>query len=347
MIEPSDLTPRQAQKNFLSKRKASSSDWTIRTYRYQLNEFVHFLEENGIETIGEVNGWVIDQYERKRRQEVKPATVRGDMVAVKQLIDYCVTIEAVDPTLPERIDVPTLSKEDGSSSDRLETKDAIELLDFFRNSTAYYGKPMHAVLEIFWCVGCRLGGLQALDLKDYIEDGPYLHFKNRTGTRLKNASDGERPVQISPQVADVLDTYIARERWDVRDDRSREPLFTSRRGRASKTTIRNWTYTATFPCWFRSCPHGEVPSTCEFKQVHRKQSQCPSSKGPHAIRTGSITWQLNRGIPIEVVSERVNASPDTIKRHYDKEEPFEELEQRRSQWVHDLDIDKENESLGA
>ncbi|QLG27721.1 hypothetical protein HUG10_09220 [Halorarum halophilum] len=46
-------------------------------------------------------------------------------------------------------------------------------------------------------------------------------------------------------------------------------------------------------------------------------SKCPSSRSPHKIRSGSITWQLNCGVPPEIVAERVNASVSTIKSHYD------------------------------
>lgn len=47
-------------------------------------------------------------------------------------------------------------------------------------------------------------------------------------------------------------------------------------------------------------------------------SKCPSSRPPHDIRTGSITWMLNLGWPPEDIAERVNADIETIEQHYDK-----------------------------
>ncbi|WP_239638600.1 hypothetical protein [Halorubrum saccharovorum] len=63
------------------------------------------------------------------------------------------------------------------------------------------------------------------------------------------------------------------------------------------------------------CPHDKDPDTCEWtRYVHL--SKCPSSRSPHPIRTGSITWQLNQEIPPEV-AERVDATVKTIENHYD------------------------------
>jgi hypothetical protein len=53
------------------------------------------------------------------------------------------------------------------------------------------------------------------------------------------------------------------------------------------------------------------------------------SRSPHQVRIGSITWQLNRGIPREVVVERVKTSVQILKRHYDQPTKREELEERR------------------
>jgi hypothetical protein len=58
------------------------------------------------------------------------------------------------------------------------------------------------------------------------------------------------------------------------------------------------------------------------------------------VRTGSVTWQLNRGIPVEVVAERVNTSVRTLKRPYDQPTKREELEKRRRQYVDRLGFDE-------
>ena len=92
------------------------------------------------------------------------------------------------------------------------------------------------------------------------------------------------------------------------------------------------------------CPHGRKRETCQFTS-YGQASKCPSSRSPHRIRTGAITWFLNRGWPPEDVAERVNASVDTIEQHYDKADPDERrrrlrerMEDRRRKLVDQLQI---------
>ena len=54
-----------------------------------------------------------------------------------------------------------------------------------------------------------------------------------------------------------------------------------------------------------------------------------SSRSPHAVRTGAITFHRNRGFEKADVARRVNASMRTIERHCDKPDRREEPETRR------------------
>ena len=139
-------------------------------------------------------------------------------------------------------------------------------------------------------------------------------------------------VEISDDVADVIDHYVARERNDKRDENGREPLFTTRQGRASIAKVRGAIYIATQPCIRIACPHGENAKKCEYRKRDHA-SKCPSSRSPHRIRTGSIQWQLDQGIAPEDVSDRVDASVDTIRRHYDVPGDREKMENRRRKYT--------------
>lgn len=107
-------------------------------------------------------------------------------------------------------------------------------------------------------------------------------------------------------------------------------------------TIRDWMYMATVPCLHSPCPHDRDPETCEYTS-YQHASGCPSSRSPHHVRTGAITWMRNRGIPAEIVAERVNASVETIEQHYDKEEPIAKMIERRDPYFADLDIDTDHD----
>lgn len=109
-------------------------------------------------------------------------------------------------------------------------------------------------------------------------------------------------------------------------------------GRASKNGVRAWMYLATVPCLHTDCPHGKDPETCEFLE-YSTSSQCPSSRSPHQVRTGSVTWQLNRGVPPERVSERVNTSIEVLLRHYDQPSKMEAMCERRREFIDRLNVE--------
>ena len=337
---PSDLSVAEALEWFLDHRRADASDWTLSTYRYRLGAFVEWCADEEIETVGELDGWTFERFFRHRRSELAPVSLKGQMTSLKVFVAYLERIEAVDEDLSEKVDVPTVTRDQETSDVQLEAADAKELIGYYRNSVAERATPRHVVLEVLWNTGCRLGGLRGADLGDYDSSEQYLDFRHRpeTGTPLKNDYEGERTVAISEEVCDALDEYIARERYAKRDQYGRQPLLSARQSRPSPTSIRAWAYLSTQPCVYVQCPHGREKSTCDYRE-RGAASKCPSSRSPHHIRTGSITWHLDRGIPLEVVAERVNAAPETIKRFYDKATNLQKLEERRQQYTGDLDID--------
>ncbi|UTF55490.1 tyrosine-type recombinase/integrase [Natronosalvus rutilus] len=334
-----DLSPRDARDRFLSRRKQENTEKTVRSYRNRLTRFVEWTEEEGIESMSDLSGWDLDEYRAAREATgVAPATLRGQLTAVKQLLDYCASVDVVDDDLPDKVNVPTLSRQEESSDTKLEVADAKALLSFYRQSTDWFGRPKHAFLEVAWHVGARMSGIRALDLQDFDPDRQTLEFRHRPPTLLKNKEEGERVVGISKPVVRALRTYIAREHFDKRDDEGRQPLFCCRQGRPSDTTFRAWSYLATQPCHVEQCPHGNRRETCDYTRRNHG-SKCPSSRSPHAIRTGSITWQLLHGLDIETVAKRVNARPETIRRHYYKAAEREEFEQLRAEITLNLDIE--------
>jgi len=342
VTDPTDLSPAEASEMYLDKRRPGSTDWTIQTYHYRLKQFVEWCEAQEIGRVAELDGWAIEQFETHRRADLSPVSLKGQMMAVKQLVEYLASIGAVDEDLPEKVNPPKLDKSEEADDTKLDADDAQAALAFFRESPANRGNVQHTVLEVLWNVGCRLSGLRALDVEDYNAEEQYLEFRHRpdSGTPLKNKADSERAVAIPDPVADALDFYLARDRPDKRDDYGRRPLICGRQGRPAATTVRSWVYRATLPCLYSPCPHGRERGTCEW--VSRDgASKCPSSRSPHQIRTGSITWQLNRGVPAEVVSERADVSLEVMRRHYDKASDLRAMEDRRREYISDLDIDHE------
>jgi site-specific recombinase XerD len=341
---PEDLTVREAVQKYLGRLRRDRADATVDAYRLDLRQFVLWCEDEGIEQVSDLTGYDFELYETDRSEEIASTSLENQMGLVKRFIEFCEDIGVVADGLHESVHVPRAPVSEQSRDDKLATEDAKTLLKHFRQrSNGLYGTKWHAVLEVAWHVGARIGGLRALDLDDYDSDFRVLEFRHRpnTGTPLKNKLGGERDVGILPEVSEVLDAYIEEHRHDRHDESGRAPLFTTRSeyGRASKNAIRSWIYQATQPCWHTDpCPHDRKRAECELT-VQSKASQCPSSRSPHAVRTGSVTFHQDRGFDPEDTAKRVNASLRTIRRHYDKASRRDEMENRRRPQLDKLRLD--------
>jgi len=335
---PEDLSIEDARDRWLSKN-TDKTDRTVTSYRTRTQKFVDWCEENDIETVGDLTPFLVDEFDLYvRQQENAPSTVRGVLQTNRQLLDYIVQLGAGDESLPDALDVPVLNRQESMSDKRLAQEDALTLLEHYRNDRATFGTPEHAFLELAWWTGARLGAIRGLDMEDFEPEENRIHFRHRpaTDTPLKNKTEGERYVGLSDHVVEALTAYIERERYQKRDEHGRRGLFSARQGRPSFTTLRAWSYLGTQPCVHGPCPHDRDPATCSYRE-RNESSRCPSSRSPHHIRTGSITWQLNRGLSVDVVAARVDASPRVIREFYDAADSLEEFEERRSTATDALD----------
>lgn len=326
-----DLNAREATERWLSKLKVSKAEATVSAYHYRLKHFVEFCEREEIDPLRELTGWDIETYETHRRnRDLSPVTLSHEMGTLQSFLEFCAKIEIVDESLPAKVDPPDVPRDAAVDETKLHPDDARALIDHYRGSATDCASRGHALLELAWFTGARLGALRGLDLDDYDAEEEYVRFTHhpQEDTPLKNGTDGERIVGVPSAVCAVLDEYITTNRHQVYDDYGREPLFASTVGRPVQNAVRSWMYLATVPCLHSPCPHGNDAETCDFLD-YTEASKCPSSRSPHQVRTGSITWQRNRGVPADVVSKRVNSSVRVIEAHYDKPNQMEEMEKRR------------------
>ncbi|MWG36936.1 tyrosine-type recombinase/integrase [Halomarina oriensis] len=349
--DPGDLAPRDAVRRYLRRRASDSTEKSVHGWEYRLKLWVEWCEGIGLDRVDDVRRWDVDEYYELRSSAVAPATLEGEMWTLKMFCEFLEDLGAVEDGLADAVRIPDLDPEDRSNDTKLRTEHALALLRYYRMTPAVYATRAHAYLELAWTTGARQSGLRALDIRDLHTDGaPYLDFRHRpdTGTGLKNKLGGERPVAVTEETASVLQEFIQTHRYDVHDDHGRQPLLASAQGRPGPNTVRVWSYLATLPCQHVPCPHGQKRETCE-KTEYAHASKCPSSRSPHQIRTGAITWFLNLGWPPEDVAERVNATVKTIEQHYDKADPEqrrrrlrERMEKRRRPLVDELSIDDED-----
>lgn len=328
-----DLAIREAIDLYCRRKRPQWKGETERTYRRDLGTFADYADESELETLSDLERWSVSGYtDYLLDQDYAKVTVASRQKSVKTWLKFLEGQGYLPVGLHLAIDTIKLEDGEETSDQKLAPDDARTLLEFYRNSATWRGRRRHALLEVLWHVGCRFSCVSSLDLSDYDQENGVLKFRNRPneGTRLKNGRDHERNVALSPAPKEILDLFVARERLDKRDDHGREPLFPSRQGRPARSTVRGWCYEATQPCMAAECPHSKRRPNCEW--VPRDQaSKCPSTRPTHAIRSGSITWQLNLGFDPETVAKRVAATPGVIRRYYDKPDYDEDLRRRREE----------------
>jgi site-specific recombinase XerD len=325
-LEP--LSPEEAVEMYLDHRRGSLQQRTVQAHRYRLKQFVEWLDSEGIRNLNDLSGRVVERYLSYRRSEgVSETTIRGNSYTYRAFLQYCEAIEAVPTDLSEKVLIPDLDKEQLSRNHDLRPERVEDLLDHYRQFA--YASRQHVILELLFHIGCRVGGLHAVDLSDYHPDEQWLEFVHRgPETPLKNGVHGERPVSLSEDVVEVVEDYRRVNRPEVSDENGRKPLVATRYGRMSISAMRSVVYRMTRPCARVGCPHDRDPDSCEAMEVGRA-SRCPSSRAPHDVRAAAIMHMRGLGIPPQVVSARVNATQEVIEDYYDERTPRERMEQRR------------------
>jgi len=340
--DPSELSIEAAADRWLRRKRGSLAKATVREYGYRLERFKEFCRDEEIETVGELHPLDFDDYLAYREElGVKPVTMSKHFTSIGDFVGYLEDLGAVQDGLRDAI--PDVSIPSGGAVDdvMLAPEDGNALIRHYRTSEQDYGTRQHALLEVLWFTGCRLGAVRALDLRDFDPSDQSLAFGHRpdTGTPLKKAGNGERVVALAHENVEALEHYINQNRHETRDQDGRQPLITSTYGRPSADTIRNWTYLATVPCTRTTCPHDRDPATCEYLES-TTASGCPSSRSPNQVRSGAITRMLNH-IPRDRVRYRAKTSQWD---HYDQASHREKMEHRDREIVNDIDLETDDES---
>lgn len=326
------LGPREAKEMYIEQRKQEVSESTIQAHHYRLKHFVRWCEEvENIENLNSIGGRDLQRFKIWRREDggLNKVTMVTQLSTLRVFIKWCEDIDAVQQGTHDKILMPSLAKNEDRRTATLHGEAADQLIGYLRKFE--FATRTHALVELLWHTGMRIGALHSIDREDYDSEEQHIELRHRpdTGTRLKNKEDGERYVALSADVCDALDAYIKYNRIDAPDGHGRNPLFTSRCGRPAKSTLRDSIYRITRPCQYTGeCPHDREIESCEAMEPN-KASACPSSVSPHAIRRGSITWHLSEDVPEKVVSDRMNVSLDVLEKHYDRRTEKEKADQRR------------------
>lgn len=327
-LEP--LSPSEAVELYLKHRESELSEKTLTNQRYRLDAFVEWCQENDLENLNDLTGRDLHHFRTWKGDDVNAVTLRGILATLRMFLEFAANIDAVEPGMRERVMLPELADGEESRDVKLSSTRANEILNYLDQYR--YASRDHVIVAILWHTGIRLGTLRSFDLDDWLSDDQALLVRHRpeTETPLKNGEAAERRIAVGDYYAQVIDDYIDVHRHDVVDDYGRQPLLTSEFGRLTGPPIRIVLYRWTRPCELGlECPHDRDVDTCDAANSRKHYAECPSTKSPHAVRRGSITWHLREGAPEEVVSDRMNASREVLEKHYDERTERERMEQRR------------------
>lgn len=296
---------------------------TVGDHADRLPYFLEYCEANGIDNINYLDKDFVGDYMEfveNHPKDVARSTYKAIICTTRKFLRRCARKGWVRDDLPPRIPTPTLERDDEVRSDIIPNEQAEAALEVMRKY--HYASLQHVVWELLSRTSLRTCGARALDLDDYQQDEEtgdwYLDVVDRpeTETSLKKGEESEREILVDDFLKEVLDDYVADTRHNVADDHGREPLLATQYGRISSSTVRKYVYMWTRPCTYGDCPEGEDPEECEFAQTNDKAYKCPESVAAHAHRRGSVTFMVESGVSEETLSDRVDASPEVIRKWY-------------------------------
>lgn len=214
---------------YLAVEKNRSSN-TIRTYRTDLELFLQFASNQGLKKLTELELntfrlWLADQKEKgssnatiSRRSSA--ARVFSTWAFQKGLIKSDPAIRLISPKVNK-----TLPKVLGQKQATALMQTAAVLEDE-ENSMALRMRD-HAILEVLYSSGIRVGELTGLDIKD-------LDF-SRCTMRVIGKGNKERVVPFGQPAKDALRSYLDKSRLEFINEKSGNALFVGSRGKRLDT----------------------------------------------------------------------------------------------------------------
>ena len=311
------------------------ADDTIYAHRSRLGMFLDWLdEETSVEETTDLNRRHFQDYRIHRKKEVNKVTLKSDMDTIRVFVRNMEDYGAISPGLHEYVRSPSLEGDEGQRSDHLPVERGETILENLRQYR--WASVEHVLTELILNTGMRIGAAHSLDEDDFLEEEKALRLRHRpdSGTTLKNKSKGERTVAIADVVCDAIRDYLDNPERpdDPEDEYGRKPLLASPSGgRYHKNTLRNFIYAVTRPCVTEGgCPHEDYePESCQAAQNNNDACKCPSSKAPHALRSGALTRQIKNEVPKSLISDRADVSEGVLDDHYAELSEEEQMELRR------------------
>lgn len=323
-LDPID--PREAKRMYLDER-TDARYATREKIKDVVGLFVEWCDEARIDNMNEVRGRQLRRFKNwcQDTSDNNKVSLNGIMSVLRRFLVFCVDIEAVHPRVPNKTPMPNVPDDEAVSYEKPSDEEVEATLNYLE--TYEPCSRRHVEYRLMQELTIRVGAVRSIDKCDVDVDERVIRLRHRPepdypekrGTPLKNGSDGERHLNISTELADLIDQYRkSPQRHDVVDAYGRKPLLTTPDGRPSISTLRRDLYKLTRPCTYvGECPLDDRDEeSCEATK-NRQASECPSSHSPHPLRRWSIEHQIERGVSKELLSDRADVSVPVLNEHYD------------------------------
>lgn len=294
---------------------------SVDTYCHGVDTFADFAAEHGIITVGEIDAKVLARYRSWLADRYDNASTLGHYgKGVRQWLKYLGEVGDVPADLHKRLRPHRVPPEERRSESKIPVERLDKIVDYMDTHFPCHRDTI--LLKVTSMVGPRITDIRAIDVTDVqinVDGQPIIKVRDRpeTGTGLKRGKthehNHERNVPITKELFDQIKVYVKEHRNDVTDDFGREPLFASRRGRLSKSSMRETAYK-----WSCGQHNGLQDCDCTERRQKSQCSKCSLSVGMHAIRAAAITRLRNKGATWEDISQVVGAKPAVLQQHYDR-----------------------------
>lgn len=321
LTDPSDLPTLQEQYERFLDRRRNRSPTTISQYKRTIPDFIEYAESQSVETPLGLSTDLIDEYiDELFERYGSDATILTYTKNARVWLQWLNARDQCSERIYQLLSKDQLGLSPKARDKAIPASTAQHIID--KLSRQRRGTHLHAVTELVWNGGPRIGDIHSADLADFNPSTNTLKFRHRPelGTRLKNGSkdddtagDGERDILLKDRVVEALEQYIDMERPGVTDDFGREPLFATSHGRAARSTLRRWIYEATSCRWAPDTPDSPA---CDG-DCDPDENVCQRSFYPHAIRRGAIVHHLSGDLRQDRASQRFDVSVAILEKHYD------------------------------
>lgn len=321
-----DFPIEEAVDRYLKERKANVSDSTLYNHKSALRIFSELCKQEGVETISDIDSFLVSDFRLKRMDEVSETTVYNNVTVVKNLMRWAEGHGLIEQNIADNMITPQQGE---AREETIEVERIEALLEYLERYE--YATFKHALFALLWDTGIRLGAARSLNVENIYADKQYIELEHKPeeGRPLKNGKKSEREVNLSGWAATIIEDYIKARRTNATDDYGNKPLFSTQHGRAHQTTIRKRIVTTTRPCYYSdNCPHDKDIPSCEYNR-YDSANGCPSTVSPHPIRRSAISHWLDKGSSKELLSDRMDVSVSVLEKHYDARSEEQKRELRR------------------